>query len=658
MMHYVSYFDICAIFILLFFLLSLILKRKVAGRNNYLMFSMLLLAMISSFADLGFVLAHNSSANDNAIRICMYVCLSIYFLSRNLILPVYVFFIYTSIGVWHMFQRKRYLLAAWSILTLFTTLPVLINPFSPVVFSIGPDKYNHAGILIYLFHLIAITFAVWGILALIHYRKTVKLDKMLILSILYPIVVAAVLIQLNSPMIRIEMFGISIAMMTFMIAIQSSENLVDPLVGAKKYSAGIDHLLNIIHTHKPSTILLIKIVNDANILMYLGQDIHDLYLKMLSSEFKKAAKQHHYGAELYYLEYGLYGFLSEADELESAYEAAEAIRQYLTLQHQVSDFDVLADARFCIIQNPDDFDDFQSMFDFATSFQKTLPPTKKIMLYADYKDQTEFRIRSNLDEILSDAISNKRYEMYYQPIYSTVEKQFVSAEALIRLNDEKYGFISPSLFIPHAETTGTIHAIGDWVLNDVFRFMSENNLYRLGLKYFEINLSASQCIEPDLVDRIEHLIDQYSLLPEQISLELTETAADIDPEIVDRNVKKLHDMGIRFALDDYGTGYSNIRRVVSLPIDQVKLDQSFVEKIDDPHMWIVIKDTISMFKEMGKEVLIEGVESEEVAKRFLELPCDLLQGCEYIQGFFFCKPLPGDEFLAFIQDHLKSNSDN
>ncbi len=653
-MPYIVYLDISAILVTSIFIISLVIRHRIAGRNNYLMFSMLLLTTVASFADLLFAQLSNHASHSGTTVIALHICCDVYFLARNMILPVYLFFIYTSIGIWHMFKLKPYLLPVWTALTGLPILLIILNVFFPLVFSILPDGTYVAGPFTLIFHAIAVGFAVWGALVLLHYRKVIRMDKMVVLYFIYPLVIVSVLFQLFIPSFRCEMFGISIALLTFMLTIQSSDNMVDPLVGAKKYSSGIDNLLNIITTGKPSSIVLLKLVNNGNILMYLGQEVHNHYLSMLSGELNRISAKSGYEADLYYLEYGLFGFISEQDMLEEAYETADGIRKYFSVSHRVDEFDVLADARICVIQNPDDFDDFQSLFNFATSFQNTLPATKKVMLYDDYKDQPEFRIRNDLDDIISRAIQENSFEMYYQPIYSVVEKRFVCAEALIRLTDEKYGAIPPSLFIPLAETNGSIHAIGEWVLQDVFRFMSENNTFEFGMNYIEINLSASQCIEPDLADRIEHLLDIYHLVPEQISLELTETAADIDPEIVDKNVRRLHNMGIRFALDDYGTGYSNIRRVVSLPFDQVKLDRSFVEGIDDPNMWIVIEDTISMLKEMGKEVLVEGVEEESVAKRFLQLPCDLLQGCEYIQGFYFCKPLPEADFIAFMHEHASA----
>ena len=645
---YIIYFDICAILISIVFIISSIIRRNFKGRNNYLMFTMIILILLSAASDLGYSLIANYATPSTTYKVLAHISNDIYFLAHNLILPIYLFFVYSTIGLFHVLRTKKHLVTIWTILTSVDILAVFFNLFVPVVFTINEECQYVRGPMIYLFYIVALIFGVWGMLVLINYVKYIRTDKLVVLILLYPVVVATIMIQFFFPYVTCESFGTSVALMAYMIVIQNSDAMVDPLVGAMKYGAGIDNLYNIINTKKPSTILLIKLVNNGNILMYLGQDMYNRFLRLLSEKLRQTAKNNKYTADLYYLEYGLYGFLSEDDKLEEAYSTAEELRHYMSTTLHMDDFDILVEPRICIVQCPDDFDDFQSMFTFATSFHNTLPATKNIMLYSDFYDQKDFRIRNNLEEIIERAIANNRFKMYYQPIYSTTEKKYICAEALIRLEDEEYGFIPPSLFVPFAETNGSIHAIGDFVLNSVFKFMSQIEMYQLGLKYIEINLSASQCIETDLFDKIENLLDKYSLMPEMISMEITETAADIDPTIVDQNVRKLHNLGIRFALDDYGTGYSNIRRLTMLPIDQVKLDKSFVDEIEDPQMWIVVQDTIAMLKAMGKEVLVEGVETAEAADRFTNLKCDLLQGCEYIQGYYFCKPLPEDEFIEFI----------
>ena len=209
------------------------------------------------------------------------------------------------------------------------------------------------------------------------------------------------------------------------------------------------------------------------------------------------------------------------------------------------------------------------------------------------------------------------------------------------------------MFIEAAEISGAIHAIGDYVLEDVCRFISENDFDELGLKCIEINMSTSQCIEMNLVEKVAFLLKKYKLDASRLNLEITESAVDFDPDVVDQNITRLHEMGINFALDDYGTGYSNVKRVTTLPVEIVKLDKSFVDGVDDPKMWIMVQDTVKMLKEMGRKVLVEGVEEEKVVHKFTELGADYIQGCEYLQGYYFCRPLPEKDFLEFMKMQVK-----
>ncbi|MCR5222562.1 MAG: EAL domain-containing protein, partial [Lachnospiraceae bacterium] len=127
-----------------------------------------------------------------------------------------------------------------------------------------------------------------------------------------------------------------------------------------------------------------------------------------------------------------------------------------------------------------------------------------------------------------------------------------------------------------------------------------------------------------------------------INLEITETAADYDPSMTDRNISRLSELGLHFSLDDYGTGYSNIKRVVSLPLNIVKLDKSLVDDMDSNQMWTVIRNTVKMLKRMNKKILVEGVETERALDAFEKI------GCDYIQGFYFSKPLSEGELIYFI----------
>ncbi len=649
----ILYFDISAVLISSVFLTTTIIRSGFKGtKRNFLISWIEVVVLVASIGDLGAAITEQYLLFSPYSWMMSYCFNFIYFLAHNLLLPLYVLYIYSTTGIWHIFKKYNYLVYAWILLTGLDVFLLFANIFVPLIYTLDQNGVYARGPFHLLFYVIAGIFGIWGIITILKHRRLINHDKMLVLLMIYPVTVTTIVIQYFYPDTLCEMFGISICMVLFIIVVQHKEVSVDPLVGAKRHSSGIESLTNIIETGKPATIIFVKIANNGNILMYLGQDIYYQFLHLLSQNFTKFAEEEEFPGELYYLEYGLFGFLAEEDSLTTAYRTAERIKKFLHSQIHIDNFDITLDGRICIVECPDDFNDFQSLFSFATSFHNTIPVSKNIILYSDFKGQQEFQIRDDLERILRDAIREQRFEMYYQPIFSAVKNRFVCAEALIRLHDEKYGDIPPSLFIPFAENNGMIHAIGDFVLRDVLKFISSTDIKRLGLEYIEINLSAAQCIESDLIEKVTQLLEDYHVDPENISFELTETAADMDPAIVDNHVKRLSSLGIRFALDDYGTGYSNIKRVTSLPINQVKLDQSFVKEIDNPQMWIVIQDTITMLKEMDKEVLIEGVENELLARRFIDLNADLLQGCEYMQGFYFCRPVPKDQFIAFMEEHV------
>jgi EAL domain-containing protein (putative c-di-GMP-specific phosphodiesterase class I) len=423
---------------------------------------------------------------------------------------------------------------------------------------------------------------------------------------------------------------------------------MDPLTGARKYYVAHERVKNVLATGAPVYMLLVKLVNYRNLRLYLGEGLLAEFLRNQSAQFRAFLRYNALEADLFYLEEGLFLFMSETSDYDKVKKLGIQIKNNYEDALEFKDFSLMIDARLCILRCPDDIDNYSTLYTFGNSFHLILPDIKDVMHYPDYVNDRDFNIKSELNDIIKRALECDGFEVFYQPIYSVVEKRFVAAEALVRLRDEKFGLISPGMFIGAAEISGDIHAIGDYVMDDVCRFISEKSFKMLGLDCIEINMSTSQCIEMNLVEKIERLLDKYELDPSCINLEITESAVDFDPDVVDSNVSKLHEMGIRFALDDYGTGYSNVKRVTSMPFDIVKLDKTFVDGIDDPQMCIMVQDTIKMLKQMGKKVLVEGVEEESVVERFTHLGADYIQGCEYLQGYYFSRPLPEREFVEFM----------
>lgn len=324
----------------------------------------------------------------------------------------------------------------------------------------------------------------------------------------------------------------------------------------------------------------------------------------------------------------------------SAY-AASLINDALHQTVKIDKFDLNLIPYVCLAKCPEDIDNFQSLISFGTDFHEKLPYNGEVIHADGSTVKRMVSLLTGMDSIIERALANHGFHVYYQPIYSIEKKRFVSAEALLRLIDEKEGFISPEIFIPAAEKSGAIHKIGDYVLTEVFQFIASSEYKKLGLEYIEINLSVSQCMHHGLADSILESMSRYGVSSNQVNLEITESAASYDQSVMSENLEQLSAAGLTFSLDDYGTGYSNMYRIAALPLKIVKLDKTFVNN-QNSKMWTILQNTVRMIKDLNMEIVVEGIETEEMVKKFSDLKCD------FIQGYFFSKPIPQREFVEFI----------
>lgn len=253
----------------------------------------------------------------------------------------------------------------------------------------------------------------------------------------------------------------------------------------------------------------------------------------------------------------------------------------------------------------------------------------------------------DIEETVMTAIDQGRLEVYYQPIYNIHTGKYTSAEALLRMRDENGKFISPEIFIPIAERSSLILNIGDFVIDSVCRMIAENHISKYGIEFIEVNLSMVECVQENLYERINNCLRKYKIFPTQLNLEITETAAQSPNETADANMRKLNDHGIHFSLDDFGTGYSSLMRIITMPFSIIKLDKSvvqpaFMDVPDRDRAYKLLKSLVTTSKATDAKLLAEGVETLEMARGIKDL------GCDYIQGYYFSKPVPEYQFMEII----------
>lgn len=265
---------------------------------------------------------------------------------------------------------------------------------------------------------------------------------------------------------------------------------------------------------------------------------------------------------------------------------------------------------------------------------------RNMFCFFDQLMQEKVTRRTELSADLRIAARDEQFRLFYQPQVNH-SGLVVGAEALVRWQHPIRGMVSPAEFIPLAEETGIILSIGNWVLKTACQQLADW-AYRPGYDTLTIavNVSARQFYQSDFVERVLMILDETGADPTKLKLELTESLLLQDIEGIIVKMTSLKTRGIGFSLDDFGTGYSSLAYLKRLPLDQLKIDQSFVrDLLTDPNDNEIARTIVALAENMKLEVIAEGVETEEQRDRLAS------HGCYTYQGYFFGKPVPIESFI-------------
>jgi EAL domain-containing protein (putative c-di-GMP-specific phosphodiesterase class I) len=257
----------------------------------------------------------------------------------------------------------------------------------------------------------------------------------------------------------------------------------------------------------------------------------------------------------------------------------------------------------------------------------------------------EVENRLNLERELRSAIKNHQFELYYQPQIDFRTGEIVGAEALMRWHHPKRGLVSPLDFIPVAEDSGLIVPMGRWALYQACQ--QARNIHKaLGRAIrISVNVSARQLRDDGFIVDVEHALKESRLEPRWLELEITESALMAQGDKAIERLAQLRSMGVNLAIDDFGTGYSSLSHLKRLPVTRLKVDRSFVKDLpDDEEDRAITSLIVAMANSLYYEVVVEGVEIQS------QLVFLARCGCDYVQGFYFSRPVPADELLVLLFD--------
>lgn len=522
------------------------------------------------------------------------------------------------------------------------TVLLVTTPFTKLIIYFDESMNYCHGPAFYVYPVIAFTLMIYGTVMFVNDRWKTNRIQAVTMMLFAVLTISATIFQLFVPSQVVGNFIDALVMVMFLIIIQNPDDFTDKTADCYNYDAFFNSVESRLDQGKPFAIAAFRFdgLNYINGLFRVGERSaapKAIALRLMTG--LQTSGVYHLGS----CEFAM--FTDEKHRVTEQYLTERIMRMFLK-PVEIKGIKASLTPKICVVRYPDFA---TSAEDVRDAIEYTLRTSKKAEGSVFVASQESIKAKKRELRILSAIKTNivdQSFEMYYQPIYEPAERGFVSAEALIRMKDEELGFVSPEEFIPLAESNGMIIEIGDIAFRKVCEFMKSGEAQRLGVKYVEVNLSVLQCVQEQFSDHLMQMMEEYGIPPEQINFEITETAGLANYEALLKNMNSLIAHGVTFSMDDYGTGFSTANYLISLPMDIVKIDKSILwPAMENEEAFVILRHTVEMLKSLNKRIVVEGVETKDMAQLLIDM------GCDYLQGYYYQKPVPADKYLEFLKEN-------
>lgn len=649
-MSYIIHFDIASLILTSIILAVLIFYKRFPTHNS----KVFLLLTASSLTGIAFNLLSVYVNQYFALKmpILTNIVNVVHIISVNII-PI--FYYYFLLSMTHTNAEIpapiKYMLDGTIYYILLTTLT---SPWSHWTMYNDENGVYHHGTGMTVLYVIACFYIVLGLVHCFKFKKKLKLPNIACV-IFFSLAMAAVLVfQYFNPHYLVISFGVSVSLLVCFLTLKNPLAYIHKSTDTYNKEAFTEFLNASVNSKKPVSLIFFQLDNFNLLKVRIGTT----HAYKLMTEYLKHINSSCENKYLFHIADNTYGFFCNSGDVSDGkaqilYEISKT-PFYINFSDDVSKtfayrinlsiykienlniFQVLKDKHKFLLTN-----EIIDILKFAVSYVK--PSENCPIITLDYAIFNEFYKKKAIIHTVQAAIQNESFEVFLQPIYSTAKKRFIGAESLIRLKSNDSSYIPPVEFIPESEHNGDILQIGDIALKKTCEFILETNLLELGIETVNINLSVMQLFQENIVEHMLGIISSYNLPKEVFRFEITESLATEDEINFGVMLNSLTKKGVLFALDDYGTGFSNTARLMSYPFFEIKFDKSLIDlACKDEQNMICLKHLVNMANEKGMITLAEGIEDESSASSLREI------GCNLIQGFYYAKPMNAKDFKAFI----------
>jgi len=402
------------------------------------------------------------------------------------------------------------------------------------------------------------------------------------------------------------------------------------------------------HAHRKQrtfTLMFVDLDNFKNINDTQGHNEGDLLLQNIATLLRHTLRDKDTIARIGGDEFIL--LFDDVAELQEAEKLASKVLSVLSAPIELSESSANISASIGICQFPQDGDSADELLKNAdTAMYRAKQQGRNNFQFYSAELTRHVVERVELEKALRNALQQDEFCLHYQPQIDLNSGQVIGAEALLRWHSDQLGNVSPDRFIPVAEESGLILAVGHWVVKEACRQIRKWKDQQLTIGKVAVNISGAQISKTDLAAEVRNLMTEYQLSPTDLSLEVTETFVMQHQNTAVSQLSILHGMNLELAIDDFGTGYSSLSYLKKLPINKLKIDKSFIQDIPhDPDDMAIARTIIALADSLGLTVIAEGVETEEQAA-YLKAT-----GCHQAQGYLYGKPMSAEQLQDFIEQY-------
>lgn len=629
-MQYNIHYDIAAMVLTAVILIHYYHRKAIKQPQSYVFTRLMWLSFFTDFLDIVTVVIDEYRLSPLLVNTVNVVYL-VFFNTAPFLYYMYLLTLSKRRELW---SRKDKLVLYGPVLC--SVVLICTSPFTKWIFYYNRTEGYCHGNGFFLLYIAAIIYMIGTVVITLLHRSRMTVWQKTSVYMYLLASAAGILLQIFISDILLLQFATSLSLLVLYMSLENPNEDDDKLLGIYNRRGFEKVVKSAIEVEERFHLLVVTVRNYLIVRETAGVSFCQVTMMRAMEHLKAEVKP----CLLFSISEGRFAVMVDkcrrADEIAGILQrefAQPVVNGDMNIQMKISILQIDYPEEVSSIEDVMDYIDYAAVYEAESNDEKVFHSSGEIL--------RKMRHENRIQQAMQQALDKGTFQVYYQPIYSTKERRYNSAEALIRLIDDELGFISPDEFIPMAEKNGLILKIGEFVFRTVCEMMAREKIWEKGIEYIEINLSIVQCMQEDICEMLYGVMDEYDIPYSCINLEVTETV--IAKDILWNIMERMTVGGVTFALDDYGTGYSNLTNVLKYPFHIVKLDKSVVwYAMENERAMCALRYTVEMMQKLNKHIVAEGVETREQLDILEEL------GCRYLQGYYFSKPVPEQEFLEKI----------